>query len=80
MKKLCVVLALVALLAGFCACEKEEWGVYNPKLKINMIYSEEDGHYLQEQWTWDGDLLTKTFLKVFYIDFHIVIIYLFIKI
>ncbi len=59
MKKLCVVLALVALLAGFCACEKEELGVYNPKLKINMIYSEEDGHYLQEQWTWDGDLLTK---------------------
>lgn len=59
MKKLCVVLTISVLLAGFCACEKDNLGVYNPKLKISKIYSEEEGHYLQEQWIWSGDQLSK---------------------
>lgn len=59
MKKLCVILMSVFLFAGFCACEKDSWGVYNPKFKISKIYSEEEDHYLLEQWTWDGDVLSK---------------------
>ena len=59
MKRLCVFLIVAVLLAGFCACEKDNLGSYNPKMKISKIYSEEDGHYLQEQWIWDGDLLSK---------------------
>lgn len=47
------------MLAGICACDKGSLGVYQPKMKIFQIYNEADGHYLQEQWVWQGDLLSK---------------------
>ena len=59
MKKIIMALVGVLLLSGFCACQKEQLGVYNPKMKINKIYSEEDGRYLLEEWTWTGNTLSK---------------------
>ena len=55
---LCVILALAVSLS-FTSCKKE--GVYNPKKKITAIYYQYPGtaKMLQEQWTWDGNLLTK---------------------
>lgn len=53
------MIVLLALLVGICACDKDSLGVYQPKMKIFQIYSETDGHYLQEQWYWQGDLLSK---------------------
>lgn len=59
MKKLCAIIIGVALLSAFYACQKDQLGVYNPKMKISEIYGESNGHYLQEQWIWDGDQLSK---------------------
>ena len=55
---LCVILAL-AISLSFTSCNKE--GVYNPKKKITAIYYQYPGtaKMLQEQWTWDGNLLSK---------------------
>ncbi len=55
---LCVILAL-AVSMSFTSCKKE--GVYNPKKKITAIYYQYPGtaKMLQEQWTWDGNLLSK---------------------
>ena len=57
MKKLSVVFTLAMLLAGFCSCEKDNLGVFNPKKKIAEIYNESGGHYLREQWNWNDDQL-----------------------
>ncbi len=50
----CVVFTAVLALSS---CEKDNIGVFNPKAKINKIYSESDGHYLKEQWLWSDDQL-----------------------
>ena len=49
----------MAALVCFCACDKDNLGVYNPKLKIQQIYEESEGHYLKEKWLWNGDQLAK---------------------
>lgn len=59
MKKLCAIIIGVALLSAFYACQKDQLGVYNPKMKIGEIYSEVNGHYLQERWIWEGDNLSR---------------------
>lgn len=57
MKKLSVLFVSCVLMLGFFSCQKDNLGVFNPKMKINKVYSEADGHYLQEQWYWDGEQL-----------------------
>ena len=59
MKKLAVVLIGFALMSAFYACQKDPLGVFNPKMKINKIYSEEGVHYLLEEWTWNESTLSK---------------------
>ena len=59
MKKLAIVLIGFALISAFYACQKDNLGVFNPKMKLNKIYSEEGTHYLLEEWTWDGSMLSK---------------------
>lgn len=65
-----VVCAAILLPLLFTSCKKEQEGVYNPKKKIEKIYTEwhyssqEDdeqinvGKYLSEVWDWNGDKLT----------------------
>ena len=55
MKKIGILLVYVALILSFGGCEKDNLGYYNPKLKIQQIYEETDGHYLKERWIWNGD-------------------------
>lgn len=61
--KFSLLTALVALFVvfTFSSCDKDEAGIFNPKQKISKIYYKDynDQEYLQEEWTWDGDLLTK---------------------
>ena len=57
MKNLGLLCAVIAAVLAFISCEKENIGVFNPKAKINKIYSESDGHYLKEQWLWSDDQL-----------------------
>ena len=59
MKRLGVVLIGFALMSAFYACQKDPLGVFNPKMKINKIYSEEGVHYLLEEWTWNESTLSK---------------------
>jgi hypothetical protein len=59
MKKLTVVLIGFALMSAFYACQKDTPGVFNPKMKLNKIYSEEGTHYLLEEWTWTESTLSK---------------------
>lgn len=59
MKRLGVLLIGLALMSAFYACQKDNLGVFNPKMKINKVYSEEGNHYLLEEWTWDGATLAK---------------------
>lgn len=59
MKKIGILLVYVALILSFWGCEKDNLGYYNPKLKIQQIYEETNGHYLKERWIWNGDLLTR---------------------
>ena len=59
MKKLGALIIGFALLSAFYACQKDQLGVYNPKMKISEVYSETGGHYLQEQWIWNGDNLSR---------------------
>jgi len=59
MKKLGLVFVVLFLLSSFYACEKDQLGVYNPKMKIDKIYNEKDGRYLLEQWQWNDKLLSK---------------------
>lgn len=58
---LLTAVAALILVTTFTSCDKDEAGVFNPKKKIAQIYYKDyDGQeYLTEQWTWDGDLLTK---------------------
>ena len=57
MKKLGLFCALLVAVFAFSSCEKDTLGVFNPKVKINKIYSESDGHYLKEQWNWNDNEL-----------------------
>ena len=59
MREILVALIGGLLILSFSACQKEQWGVYNPKMKLNKVYSEEDGRYLQEEWTWTRNTLSK---------------------
>ncbi len=59
MKKLCAIVVGFVLLSAFYACQKDQLGVYNPKMKLEKVYNEEDEHYLLEQWTWNDNLLAK---------------------
>ena len=59
MKKLAIVLIGFALISAFYACQKDNLGVFNPKMKLNKIYSEEGTHYLLEEWTWNESTLSK---------------------
>lgn len=59
MKKLATLWIGVLLLTLMYACEKENLGYYQPKMKIEKIYTETDGHYLREHWKWNGDFLNK---------------------
>lgn len=58
---LLTAVAALMLVTTFTSCDKDEAGVFNPKKKISQIYYKDyDGQeYLSEQWTWDGDLLSK---------------------
>lgn len=57
MKKLGLFCVLFAAVFALSSCEKENLGEFNPKVKINKIYSESDGHYLKEQWDWNDNQL-----------------------
>ena len=71
MKKLFTFFLCVAILLPllFTACQKEQEGVYNPKKKIERIYTEMHaidydyndqyniGKHISEVWNWDGDRL-----------------------
>ena len=59
MKKLCFIVVGISLLTAFYACQKEQLGVYNPKMRIEKIYNETDSHYLLEQWVWNESTLSK---------------------
>ena len=59
MKKLGLLWLAVAMMTLFVSCDKDDLGVFNPKLKIARVYSEVDMHYLQEQWSWSTDYLEK---------------------
>lgn len=64
-----IVSAAILLPLLFTACQKEQEGVYNPKKKIDRIYSElhhidyeyneqiDLGKHISEVWNWDGDRL-----------------------
>lgn len=58
---LLTAVAALILVTTFTSCDKDEAGVFNPKKKISQVYYKDyDGQeYLIEQWTWDGNLLTK---------------------
>lgn len=57
MKNLGLFCAVIVAVFALSSCEKDNLGVFNPKAKINKIYSESDGHYLKEQWFWSDDQL-----------------------
>jgi hypothetical protein len=59
MKKSLLILAAIAIVCAFSACDKE--GVYHPKKKIVKIYEQQGGQSkeLTERWTWDGRNLSK---------------------
>ena len=57
MKKLGLVIIAIVMIFVFNSCEKENLGIFNPKKKISKIYAETNGHYLREQWTWNGEQL-----------------------
>lgn len=59
MKKLSFLIVGIALFTAFYACQKDSLGIYKPKMKIDKVYSESNGHFLQEQWIWDGNQLSK---------------------
>lgn len=63
MKKLNVLVVCCVWALCFWGCQKDNLGVFNPKMKISKIYSEKDAHYLQEQWNWNGE-------QLFSIDFY----------
>lgn len=62
-----IVSAAILLPLLFIACQKEQEGVYNPKKKIERIYTEGQYHsedynrvvprHLSEVWSWNGDQL-----------------------
>ena len=58
---LLTALAALFLVTTITSCNKDEAGVYNPDKKIAQIFEKQynEQEYLTEQWTWDGDLLTK---------------------
>lgn len=53
------VLLIALMIMTFTSCDKD--GVYNPKKKINRIFTSSagDSKQLEETWTWDKNLLTK---------------------
>lgn len=61
--KFSLLTALVALFVvfTFSSCDKDEAGIFNPDKKISKVYYKDygDQEYLSEEYTWDGDLLTK---------------------
>jgi hypothetical protein len=57
MKKLGLLCLTVVAACVFTACDKNDLGVFKPKLKISNVYNETNGHYLQEKWTWNNDRL-----------------------
>ncbi|MBR4911635.1 MAG: hypothetical protein IKZ54_02180 [Bacteroidales bacterium] len=59
MKKLVLSIMTMAMIVAFVSCEKENLGVFNPKMKIYKVYNETDGHYLQEKWLWNDKQLHK---------------------
>ena len=59
MKKLHFLIVGIILLSAFCACQKDQLGVYDPKFKIQKVYAEGDNRYMLEQWTWNGATLDK---------------------
>ena len=59
MNKLALICVAVTISIVVSSCDKNELGTYTPKMKITQVYNEVDGHMLREQWTWDGDLLSK---------------------
>ena len=59
MKKLSHIIVCIALLVAFCACHKDQLGLYNPKMRIEKVYCEEGSRYLSEQWAWNGSALSK---------------------
>ena len=59
MKKLASLCVAALILSLMCSCEKDNLGYYQPKMKIEKIYTETDGHYLREHWKWNGDFLNK---------------------
>lgn len=59
MKKIGILFVILIVVLSFYGCDKDNLGCYNPKLKIQQIFEESNGHYLKERWTWNGDLLTR---------------------
>lgn len=58
---LLTALAALFLVTTITSCNKDEAGVYNPDKKIAQIFEKQynEQEYLTEQWTWDGNVLTK---------------------
>lgn len=59
MKKLGFFCLTVVTACLFSSCDKDNLGVFNPKLRISSVYNETNGHYLQEQWIWSVDHLDR---------------------
>lgn len=59
MKKLTIVIAVLALVVACSSCNKA--GKYNPRKKISRIYREGDGisKYMAEIWTWNKNKLDR---------------------
>ena len=64
MKKVLILSLCAVLCAALTSCEKDQPGVYNPKKKIQKIYSAVDGEkMLRQEWHWNDNNLSS-------IDFH----------
>lgn len=59
MKKVLILSLCAVLCAALTSCEKENPGVYNPKKKIQKIYSESNGEKVLDQvWHWNDKTLS----------------------
>ena len=67
MKRIFLILAVLASVAAFSSCSRDKEGEFTPKKKIKAVYVEQshnrsgtwrsDGRYLNESYNWDGKLL-----------------------
>lgn len=75
MKRIFLILAVLATVAAFSSCSRDKEGEFTPKKKIKAVYVEQsdnesgtwrsEGRYLSETFNWDGKLLA----SINYYDF-----------